>query len=146
IGHGQLALLVEAVGRALGFVLELVSRTAHPGAAGIATLDHEVRNNAMKNGSAVEGPGTAFAADVIFPASLALGQFGEILGGDGSFFLKQPANDLAFRCIEDCVRSLWAAHWNSFRWFLCVVSNLGSISSPATSQGVPGEDEGRGFG
>src|SRR5260370_11466465 len=93
IGHGQLAFLVKAMRRALGFVLKFVAGAAHAGAAGVATLDHEVGDDAMKDGSVVERAGAAFAADGVLPAALALGQINEVLVGVGGFLFKQPPND-----------------------------------------------------
>src|SRR6266568_9443478 len=51
VGHGQLAGLVELVGRALSLVLKAVAGTTHSRACGVAALDHEVGNDAVKNGS-----------------------------------------------------------------------------------------------
>src|SRR5271167_4574426 len=41
VGHGELALLLEAVFGAAGFVGELVAGAAHAGAFGVAALNHE---------------------------------------------------------------------------------------------------------
>src|SRR5580704_13328145 len=54
VGHGQLAGDIELVRRALGLILEAIAGSAHAGAGGIAALDHEVGNNAMKDGSVEE--------------------------------------------------------------------------------------------
>src|SRR6516162_1035789 len=54
VGHGELAGLVESVRRAFGFVLEAIAGAAHAGAGGVASLDHEVGDDAMKDGSVEE--------------------------------------------------------------------------------------------
>ena len=74
----SLPALVELVRRALGLILELVARSAHAGAAGIAALDHEVGNDAVKDGSVVKRAGSFFAADAVLPFALALGKLDEI--------------------------------------------------------------------
>src|SRR5207237_10511582 len=53
VGHGQGAAL-ELVGVALGLVLELVARPAAAGALGVAALDHEVFDDAVKREAVVE--------------------------------------------------------------------------------------------
>src|SRR5262249_15602569 len=111
--HGQLAFLVKAVRRALGFVLEFVAGTAHAGAAGVAALDHEIGDHPMKDGAAVKRSIAAFAAHTVLPAPFALSQVDEILGGDGRFLLKQAANNFAFRSVEYCVGTCRAAHKSS---------------------------------
>src|SRR5215467_13437031 len=100
IRHGQFAGLVEFMRGALGLVLEFVSRAAHAGAAGIAALDHEVGNHAVKNSAAIKRSGAALPAHAVLPWAIAFGQINEVLGGDGSIFVKQAANDLAFTGVK----------------------------------------------
>src|SRR4029077_981915 len=113
IGHRQLARLIKSVRGAFGLIAEFIAWASHSCAAGIAALDHEVRNHAVKNRSAIERPGAAFPAHAVFPWALALGEIDEVLGGDGRFFFKQAADNLAFCRVKHGVCSWLARHWRS---------------------------------
>src|SRR5713226_9851315 len=78
VGHGQLARLVEAVWRALGFVLELIAGAAEAGASRVAALDHEVGNHAVEDGAVVEPVLALLAADGVGPLAFAFGKVGEV--------------------------------------------------------------------
>ena len=54
VGHRQFAGLVELMARALGLILETITGATHAGAGRIATLNHEVGNDAMEDGAVVE--------------------------------------------------------------------------------------------
>src|SRR6185437_13110728 len=110
ICHRQLACFVEFIRRAFGLITEFIARTAHAGAAGIASLDHKVWNDSMKNCAAVKWAITAFAAYAIFPAALAFGQISEVLRSNGRFLFKKAANNLAFSRIKNRVRAWLACH------------------------------------
>ena len=114
VGHGQLAGLVELVRRALGLVAEAVAGPAHAGAGGVAALDHEVGNDAMEDGAVEELVGGLFAGGGVGPLFGALGQFDEVLDGDGRVGLKEPDGDLAFGGGEDGVGSCCECHENSW--------------------------------
>src|SRR5260370_21006140 len=93
VGHGELAGLLEAVFGALGFVGELVARAAHAGAFGIATLDHELWDDAMEDGAVVE-LGALFAA--AGPVLCAFGEADEVGYGFGCVFLEDLADYRSF--------------------------------------------------
>src|SRR5581483_7314598 len=73
VSHRQLSGLIELIRGAFGLVGELVAGTAHSGTAGIAALDHEIRDHAMEDRSVVERPGAFLAAHVIAPIAFAFG-------------------------------------------------------------------------
>src|SRR6185312_6750617 len=111
VGHGQLARFVEAVGRALGFVLELVAGAAEAGTRGISALDHEVGNHAMEDSAVIEAVFALLAADRVGPLALAFGEFGEVGYGFGRFFFEEAADDGAFSSIDDGVSTGLTGHW-----------------------------------
>src|SRR2546428_13695610 len=53
VRHCEFAGLVEAMRRALRFVLKLISRASHAGALRISALDHEVGNDSVEDGAVV---------------------------------------------------------------------------------------------
>src|SRR6185312_15712832 len=120
IRHGELSGLVKLVRRTLGFILEFISRTTHACAAGVAGLDHKVRDHAMKDGAIIQWAITTFAANVIFPTALTLCELNEVFCRNGSLFFKKAADDLSFRRVEDGVCSWLAAH----EFFLLIISVL----------------------
>src|SRR6266851_5352457 len=103
VGHGQLAGLVEAVRRALGFVFKLIARASETCACWVATLDHEIGNHAVKDGAVVEAVLALLAADRVTPLALAFSEVCKIGYGFRRLFFEEPADDGAFRGIKDCV-------------------------------------------
>jgi len=78
---------------ALGFVGELVAGAAHAAAFGVATLDHELRDDAMEDGAVVE-LGAFLAAAV--PLFGALSEADEVGYGLRCVFLEELADYRSF--------------------------------------------------
>src|SRR5579864_920540 len=110
IRHGQLACFIEFVRRAFGFVSEFIARASHAGAAGVASLDHKIRDHPMKDGAAVKWAVAAFAAYAVFPATFAFGKVGKVLCGYRRFLFKKSANNLAFSSIKNRICAWLACH------------------------------------
>src|SRR5271157_1406874 len=110
VGHGQLAGLVKLVRRALGLVLEAVTGSAHAGARRVATLNHEVGNDAMEDGAIEELVGGLLVGRGMGPLLGALGQLDKVLDGDGRVGLEEADGDLAFGGREDGVGSCCESH------------------------------------
>ncbi len=87
------------VGAALGLVGELVPGAAHAGAFGVAGLDHEVRDDAVKDGAVVEFV-ALFGAGVPFLG--AFGEADEILDGLGGLLFEETGFEGTLRGLEDC--------------------------------------------
>ena len=101
--HGKLAGGFELEWRALGFILELVARSAHAGATGIAPLNHEVGNDAVKDRSVVKRTRAFFAADAVLPFALTFGKLHKICHRLGCFLFEQAADDGALIGEKGCV-------------------------------------------
>src|SRR5882724_1620660 len=110
ISHREFSRLVELMRRAFGLVLELVTGAAHAGAGRIATLDHEVGDHAMEDGSVVQPVFALVARHRMSPLALALGKFGEVSDCLGRFFIEEAADDLPLAGIKRCVQSWLACH------------------------------------
>jgi len=110
IGHGEFAGFVETVGRTLRFILELVTGAAGTGTLGISALNHEIGNYAVKNGSVIEGVFALLARAGMSPLALTFRQFDEIGDGFRGILLKQTANNVAFRGVENCIHARRSCH------------------------------------
>src|SRR5262249_30280349 len=109
-GHCELALFIESVRRAPGFVFELVAGAAHACALWIAALDHEVRNHAVENRAVVERVLALGPRGRMRPLALAFGKLGKVGNGLGRPLLEQPADDVALGGIEHGVGAGRACH------------------------------------
>src|SRR5580700_3616199 len=88
IGHGEATGNVE--GEVALFVAEGVAGTSGAVAEGIATLDHEVRNHAMKDSTVVKGTVVhGGAVGGILPVILAGGAADEVVNRDGRLIGKK---------------------------------------------------------
>src|SRR3984957_1827529 len=97
VRHGELSFFLEAMFGALGFVGELVAGAAHAGAFGVAALDHELRDDAVEDGSVIEL--CAFFAAAV-PLLGAFGQADEVGHGLGCVLLEQLADYRSFCGLE----------------------------------------------
>src|SRR5262249_5287948 len=110
VRHGQFARLVKFMGRVFGLVLELISWAACARALRISALDHEVRDYAVENRAIVQPVVGFLASATMLPFALTPGEFHEVGYGPGSVFVKESANDLAFRSLESGVLSWLTSH------------------------------------
>src|SRR5262249_13914836 len=82
VGHGQAA---DLMFMGIDFVFELVTRAATPGPGRVASLDHEIGDDAMKDGAVIE----FFAREK-----------NEVVDGFGSVPGEKIAHDLSARGLE----------------------------------------------
>src|ERR1700678_1755859 len=101
--HGELSFFLEAVFGALGLVGELVAGAAHAVAFGVATLDHELRDDAVKDGSVVKLRALLAAA---VPLLGAFGEADEVCDSLVGVFFEQLADDRSF-CGLECGVGAW---------------------------------------
>src|SRR5271156_1153544 len=113
IGHGQLARDIKLVRRALGLVLEAVSRSSHAVSSRVSPLNHEIGNHTVKNRSVVELLGALFLREGMRPLARAFGKFNKIGNRLRSFCWKQAADNLPITGIEDGIGSGWTWHDHS---------------------------------
>ena len=106
VGHREFSSLLEAVLGALGFVGKLVAGAAHAGAFGVAALDHELGDDAMKDGAVVELC-ALFAAAV--PVLGTFGEADEVGYSLGCVFFEELTDDCSFGGFESGVGT-------GFRW------------------------------
>src|SRR5271170_6166080 len=92
---------------AAGFIGELVAGTAHAGAFGVATLNHELGYDAMEDGAVVELVAFLAAAGPLFGA---FGKADEVSYGDGCFFFEELGDDGAFGGFEVGVSAWFFGH------------------------------------
>src|SRR5208282_121442 len=110
VGHRQLSRLVKTMWRALGFVFELVARTAKTAAHRVPALDHEAGNYPMENSPVVKGVSGLFVGSGMRPLALAFAQFDEVGDGLGGLLFKQAANDATLAGFEHGIGSGCAGH------------------------------------
>src|SRR5713226_2525277 len=121
--------------RTFGLVFELVARTAETGAHRVAALNHEVGDDAMENGSVVEGIAGLFARCGMRPLALAFGEVDEVGDRLGGVLLKQAAHDGALAGFEHGISSGCAGHSVSSNSLMfckdeaCLVSDAGQAAS-----------------
>src|SRR6266705_3655139 len=84
---------------------ELVSGSAGTGSQGASTLNHEIGNDAMKSEASVIATFRFLAGLRIGKFLCAFGQADEIGHGLRRFFLKQAADDVSLRGLENGVGS-----------------------------------------
>ena len=83
-------------------VVELVAGTAGAGAEGVASLDHEARDDAVENGAVVEGAGGLLTGRGVNPFALTLGQGHEVGHRVGGVVGEQLDGDVAGGGVENC--------------------------------------------
>src|SRR5260370_3533765 len=111
--------------RAFGFVLKFVTRPAHACTTGVSALDHAVGNHAVKNSAVRQRSGAAFAADAVFPVTLALGKVCEFFHGNGGLGFEEAADNVSFRRAKDCVSTGLAGH--KFLSYFVGVEEIGGL-------------------
>ncbi len=89
--------------RTLGFVFELVAGTAKAGACGVASLDHEIGDDAVKDCAVIQAVFAFLAADGMRPFAFAFGEFDKVGDCFGRFLSKETTDDRSFRGVEDSV-------------------------------------------
>ena len=101
VGVGQASGAVEFQGRR-SLVLEFKANIAAAAAGGIATLNHEVGNHAVKDGAVIERDTVFFGVrDGVGPVFGALGQADEIGHADRGLVGEQGAGQLAGSGVDD---------------------------------------------
>jgi len=101
VGHGEAAGAVKVEGW-IDLIVEGVARVAGTGAGGVATLDHEVGDDAMEDG-AIE---VALVVHELLgfrvgPVAGSFSELDEVVDGFWGLFLKKLAGDAAHGCVED---------------------------------------------
>ena len=101
VGHGEEARLVEGEG-GVDLVLKEVAGVAGAVARAIATLDHELGDNAVEGSAVVEGLVVHLLKGFgIGPVFGAFGEADEVGYGDGRFFFEELAGESAHGGIDD---------------------------------------------
>src|SRR5262245_3584855 len=88
IGHGKLSRL-RVLERRMKLICELVSRPAHPRSVWAASLNHEVRNDAVENQPVVKRPLLLFSGLFVCEFLGSFRQTDEILNRLRRFFIEQ---------------------------------------------------------
>src|SRR5204862_6873173 len=88
---------------ALDLVFNLLSRAAEGGSGGVASLDHEIRHDTMKDRAVVEPVFCFLSVDRMSPLAFPFGKLGEIRDSFGRIFFEEAADDCSFCSIEDGV-------------------------------------------
>ncbi|MDT4862305.1 hypothetical protein FQZ97_969490 [compost metagenome] len=110
VGHGQLVRLVEGQ-LGVDFVVELVARSAHAAAQGIAGLDHEILDDAVEDGAGVQrGSGLVLTGFRVGPGLLARGQANEVLNRLGRMVAEEVDDDVAEAGVDGCFCSCDGSH------------------------------------
>ncbi len=131
VSHGQFAGRIELMRRVFSLILKSVAGTAHAIARGVAALNHEVGNHAMKNGAVVELARGLGARGRMRPLFGAFRKRNKVSHGDGRLCLKQANGDLAFVGVEDGVSSFFECHECS--WIKFVNQGLGAAGSAGSA-------------
>lgn len=101
VGHREDSGTVKAVARG-SLVPELITRAPHAGSRGVAALDHEVRNHAVKNGPVIKWAPFDFLAGLrVGPFLLAGGEPDEVLDGFGGFVREELDGDVTRGRLDD---------------------------------------------
>src|SRR5271166_3353430 len=92
------------------FIREGVARSATAITAWAATLNHELRNNAVKVYSIIKIPRFFLASGFVREFLGALCKSDEIGNCLGCLLIQQTYYDIPLRCFKNCVCSCFASH------------------------------------